>query len=225
MRQPYRYRVKYQKKGSQKWLSHLDTVRAIERGLRRAQLPVSFTGGFSPHPKMSFGQALSLGIESYSEYVDFELTDEVGVRELIDRVNKVSPATLAFTAAVKLSLNSLSLGKAVKFATYGYELSKLVEADAVKKNIMEATYLTEGIIKFKSESGDEEISIKSFDLRTIRDITHVAVTVPINTSPKKLYEGINLILKNPLVKNKITRLNQWSLKNDCLNDPIDDIVK
>ena len=71
--QPERLRVRYFKKGKIRFTSHRDTARIWERALRRAGLPVAYSGGFSPRPRVSFGLALPTGYESDGEYLDVQL--------------------------------------------------------------------------------------------------------------------------------------------------------
>lgn len=66
-------RVRATKIGKVRFTSHRDAARMWERALRRAGLPVAFTEGFTPRPKISFGLALPTGAESIAEYVDIEL--------------------------------------------------------------------------------------------------------------------------------------------------------
>ena len=68
-----RVRFRYSKAGKVRFCSHRDLARVWERALRRARLPVAYSEGFSPRPKLSFGLALSTGYESVAEYVDVEL--------------------------------------------------------------------------------------------------------------------------------------------------------
>lgn len=68
-----RLRVKYSKTGRMAFLGHLEMLRFWQRALRRAGLPVAMSRGFNPHPRLAFGPALALGIESLAEYLDVEL--------------------------------------------------------------------------------------------------------------------------------------------------------
>jgi radical SAM-linked protein len=70
-----RVRIRFAKLGKIRWTSHRDTARMWERAFRRARLPVGYTNGFSPRPRVSFGLALPTGHESMAEYLDVELTD------------------------------------------------------------------------------------------------------------------------------------------------------
>ena len=66
-------RLQYTKLGKIRWIGHRDVARALERAFRVAQLPLAFSEGFSPRPRVSFGLALSTGHESVAEYVDLVL--------------------------------------------------------------------------------------------------------------------------------------------------------
>ena len=72
-----RLRVRFVKLGKVRWTSHRDVARMWERAFRRVRLPVAYTGGFSPRPKVSFGLALPTGCESLAEYLDVELASDL----------------------------------------------------------------------------------------------------------------------------------------------------
>lgn len=65
-----RIRAEFSKRGELKYLSHLEMIRLIERSLRRAKIPLAYTEGFHPSPKISFGPALPVGVEGLREYFD-----------------------------------------------------------------------------------------------------------------------------------------------------------
>ena len=71
-----RVRIRFVKLGKIRWTSHRDVARMWERAFRRVQLPVAYSAGFSPRPKVSFGLALPTGHESVAEYLDVELADQ-----------------------------------------------------------------------------------------------------------------------------------------------------
>ena len=80
-------RIKFTKEGPIKFVGHLDTMRYFQKAIRRAGLPVAFSGGYSPHMIMSFAAPLGVGVESLGEYFDLELTKTIPtsqIRELLD---------------------------------------------------------------------------------------------------------------------------------------------
>src|ERR1700736_6013694 len=70
-------RLRFTKQGKVRFVSHRDVARAVERAIRIEALPVAFTQGSSPRPKVSFGLALAVGHESRAEYLDLELRDPI----------------------------------------------------------------------------------------------------------------------------------------------------
>lgn len=71
-------RLRYAKRGRLRFSSHRDFQRALERALRRANVPIAYSAGFSPHPKISYSNSAPTGVASEAEYV------EIGVTEICD---------------------------------------------------------------------------------------------------------------------------------------------
>ncbi len=92
-----KYLFSYQKKGPAVFLSHLDTVSIIERSFQRAGIPVAFTQGFNPKPKLEFAHPLSLGIASENEIASIEITDRIGDNNIKERINRVLPSGFSVT--------------------------------------------------------------------------------------------------------------------------------
>lgn len=76
-------RILYTKEGPMKFLSHLEMIRFMERLFRRMRLPLSFSQGFNPHPKISFAAPLAVGVSSEGEVVEVELTESVDFEKVI----------------------------------------------------------------------------------------------------------------------------------------------
>ncbi len=87
-------RFQYSKTGMMKYLGHLDLIRFFERAFRRLKLPLAFSQGFHPHPKMTFGGPLSVGVSSEYEIMEVELDGAVDVASFMARFNEFSPAGL-----------------------------------------------------------------------------------------------------------------------------------
>ncbi|MEE1928393.1 TIGR03936 family radical SAM-associated protein [Streptomyces sp. TRM 70351] len=82
-----RIRLRYAKRGRLRFTSHRDFQRAFERALRRAEVPMAYSAGFTPHPKVSYAGAAPTGTASEAEYLEIALTaprDPVVLRELLD---------------------------------------------------------------------------------------------------------------------------------------------
>ena len=115
-----RIRVQFSKEGEMRLVSHLDLVRLFDRAIRRAKLPISFTGGYHPGPRISIANALSLGMSSSGEIVDFDLTETLDLEEFRDRLSSQLPEGITInsveTVSLKNSATSL-LEKAEYFVT------------------------------------------------------------------------------------------------------------
>ena len=95
-------RVFYNKTGDIKYISHLDMNRVFLRFIRRSGIPVWFTEGFNPHPKINFALPLSLGFESTSEILDIRLDDDnYSCDEVVKRLSAVMPEGLTIKYAAE----------------------------------------------------------------------------------------------------------------------------
>lgn len=94
MSEGFRLRVKYQITGRLAYLSHLETVRSMERVVRRAGLPFAITEGFNPHMKIAFGPALPVGAGSRSEYFDVRLREYVAPEAALAALQAAAPENL-----------------------------------------------------------------------------------------------------------------------------------
>jgi radical SAM-linked protein len=83
--------IRYAKRGRMRFASHRDVARAIERGVRKAGLPVASSAGFSPHPKISYAGGASTGTASEAEYLEISLTGACAVLEVRDRLDAALP--------------------------------------------------------------------------------------------------------------------------------------
>ena len=104
-----RIRVKYTKTGTMIYLSHLELLTLLTRAVNRAGIPVRFSQGFHPHPKFSFATALSVGVESFAEYLDLEINVGFGADKVRENLNRVLPRGIEVVEACSIPLKSPSL--------------------------------------------------------------------------------------------------------------------
>lgn len=83
--------VRYAKRGKMRFASHLDVARAFERGVRRAGLPIAYSTGFTPHPKISYAGGAPTGVASEAEYLSLTLTSRVEADAARERLNAALP--------------------------------------------------------------------------------------------------------------------------------------
>ena len=99
-------------------ISHLDLVRLFDRSIRRAALPISFTGGYHPGPKISIANALSLGITSNGEIVDFELTEDMDIAEFRDRLAAQLPENIPIYKVEEVDVKAMNASRIMDKAEY-----------------------------------------------------------------------------------------------------------
>lgn len=83
-------RVKFKKFGPVRFIGHLDVMRFFQKAIRRAELDIAYTSGYSPHQIMSFAAPLGVGLESNGEYMDIELHSVTSSQDMIMRLNGAS---------------------------------------------------------------------------------------------------------------------------------------
>ena len=96
-------RIKFRKYGSMKFIGHLDIMRFFQKVMRRADIPIAFSGGFSPHMIMSFANPLGVGVTSDGEYFDIELAEEIDMNAAVDRMNQVMVEGMEIVNMVSIS--------------------------------------------------------------------------------------------------------------------------
>ena len=117
-----RLRLKFGRGEELKFLSHLDLMRLWERALRRAGLPLAYSEGFTPHPRISLAAPLSVGVTSQAELMDVFLSRWVSPHSLVAQAKRQLPDGLDLLEAWPVGLNIPSLQSQVRFAEYKVEV-------------------------------------------------------------------------------------------------------
>ena len=120
-----RLRFRFAKTGSMALLSHLDLVRLLERALRRSGLPVSFTGGFHPLPRVQFALALPLGAEAGGEWMDLELAALREPERVRQELQAQLPEGFQLLAVQQVPVAGPSLSQELSGATWQLRLRPL----------------------------------------------------------------------------------------------------
>lgn len=118
------FRLKYSVGSRFQYASHLDRIRAIYRALRRSELPIAYTSGFSPKPLVSFGPPLSVGMSSRGEYLDLMMAHSYSGNITRD-LNPFLPQGLSIIAARTIIGNTTSLSKLINLLEYRIEMADL----------------------------------------------------------------------------------------------------
>ena len=100
-------RVKFRKFGPIRYIGHLDVMRYFQKAIRRAEIDVAYTAGFSPHQIMSFAAPLGVGLESNGEYMDIECNSVTTSQDMIERLNRVGAPGIEVTGVKMLPVHTL----------------------------------------------------------------------------------------------------------------------
>lgn len=113
-----RVRIAYTKVEEAKYIAHLDLARVFERSLRRAGIRTAYSEGFNPHPKISFGSALAVGVEGEREYVDIELEQDLDLKEILGRLQEQLPVGIRLIEIRVISQGAKALMAVLNAASY-----------------------------------------------------------------------------------------------------------
>jgi radical SAM-linked protein len=113
-----RVRITFSKGEAVKYISHLSVMRAWERIVRRADLPIAYSHGFNPRPKLAFASALSVGYMGRAEILDLELRECMPVGDLLGRVRPQLPDGFAVHSVVEIPLRVPSAQSKLRYSVY-----------------------------------------------------------------------------------------------------------
>ena len=105
-------RLKFKKTGKLKFISHLDLMRTMKGALGRAGVPLKYSEGFNPHPKMVFSLPLPVGAESVCEYLEITLTEECDEKKLLGEINAQLTSDLCVTEIYPVDMDMRTLAGA-----------------------------------------------------------------------------------------------------------------
>ena len=111
-------RIKFQKQGTVRFIGHLDVMRYFQKVMRRAEVDIRYSEGFSPHQIMSFASPLSVGLISHAEYVDIDVNSSGNSTGMVRRLNEVSAEgleVLSYRELPETAKNAMSLVAAADY--------------------------------------------------------------------------------------------------------------
>ena len=164
-----RIRITFAKRGALRYTGHLDLHKLWERAARRAQLPLAYSQGFHPQPKMSLAAALPLGFSSRCEVLDMRLEREIALDGLPDRLNETLPSGIQVTHVEQVDEREPALQTQVVSAEYRVTLagSSLGRHPATEGSV-EGSDLREKVeAVLQTESIPRERRGKHYDLRPL----------------------------------------------------------
>ena len=156
-KQRYWYKIEYAKLPELRWLSHMELVRAIERAIRRSRVPVAYSEGFNPRPRLSFYSQLAVGITGDAEMAVIELSEHLDAEDLMHKLNASLPAGIRVQSASEIA------GKrGIEVRGGEYVISVLgVKSDELDKAIRGILESSEVIVERRREHDTKQVNIRN----------------------------------------------------------------
>lgn len=175
----YKIRIKFRKYDNMRFVGHLDTMRYFQKAMRRADIPIAYSEGFSPHQIMSFAAPLGVGVTSDGEYMDIEATALLSSDEAVKRLNSVMVPGIDIVSYKKLPEKAANAMSSVACADYiltlreGHKID--LSFDKIKNKIKEFYFDSPSIIvEKKTKKNVCEIDLKTllyqFEIRENKNI-------------------------------------------------------
>ena len=190
-------RVRFSKQGQMKFIGHLDMVRYFQKVMRRGEIDVAYSEGFSPHQKMSFAAPLSVGVLSKGEYFDMEVNSTLSTKEAIERINEQNVEgvkVLSYKLLPDNAKNAMAVMSAADYFVYtdiftDDDITGFINQDSIN------------VIK-KTKKSEKEVDIKPLIYSIKKEDNGIFI---------KLVQGSAQNLKPELV---VTALENFTQKSD-----------
>ncbi|QOC95202.1 TIGR03936 family radical SAM-associated protein [Micromonospora craniellae] len=228
--------MRYAKRGPLRFTSHRDFARAFERALRRAGVPMAFSQGFTPHPKISYASAAPTGVASEAEYLEIGLREPVDPAQLREALDTALSPGLDVLDAVVATGSGLS--DRIQASHWRIELPQVdpeIVAKAVTTFLAADEVLVERMTKQGRRTFDARAAVVGIDVITSSATPSVAPAVPCailelvvrqvtpSVRPDDVLSGLRVVAGlEPPVAPKVTRLAQGTLTaQGAIVDPLD----
>lgn len=169
-------RIKFEKVGLAKYISHLDLTRCMARAIKRAKIPLWYTEGFHRHPYMTFSLPLSLGIESVCETMDIRIEQEMTNEDIFERLSSTTPSGINIIKVYESSAKAREIANALyniklymdkdKIDNFYYSANCILSGDTLiaekmgkkgKRKVLKQVNLIENMKSFEIEKSDDGI--------------------------------------------------------------------
>jgi radical SAM-linked protein len=149
-----RLRMRFSKVGATRFISHLDVARALERALNRSKIPVAYTQGYNPRPRMQFASALPLGFTSDCELADLWLEEKMEPEQVLAQLQPQMPPGLVMHEVWEVPLSGPSMQASTVEATYTAMVEDLLDRPSLEQRVSELMDAPEVMRERKGKSYD-----------------------------------------------------------------------
>jgi len=166
-------RVFFSKTGSLKYTAHLDLVRTVTKAIKRARIPVRYSEGFNPHPRLSFATAMSIGLESDYEFMDIRIDKNVDLAAARDALRQ-SLTEECFVREVYFPETKFT---DILYSSYRIEIVTDGCSEALAKACSEALHAPSVVVFKRSKSGDKDTDIAPYIKETAVSLQNGAIVI------------------------------------------------
>lgn len=207
-------RVRFSKQGQMKFIGHLDMVRYFQKVMRRAEIDVAYSEGFSPHQKMSFAAPLSVGVLSRGEYFDMEVKSTFSTEEAMKRINEQNVEGVEVLSYKLLPDNAKNAMSIVAAADYFIDTE-----DVSEKEINDFIHQSEINIIKKTKKSEKEVNIRPliYEMKKLQGgiFIKLAQGSVQNLKPELVMEALKKFIKRDLSKTAVyERSDMYCMEND-----------
>jgi radical SAM-linked protein len=210
---PRRLRCRFTKQGKIRFLGHRDVARCWERAVRRAAIPMVYSEGFSPRPRLHFGLALSVGFESDAEYIDIDVLGDVDPTRARQDLSDGLPPGIEVVDVVEVSMRAVALQALVASSTWRATLVG-VDVLQLESQIDDLRRATTRIVTVERKGRPVEIDVVeqvlAIETRPGGSPEHVDLDIELSTDGRSLRPAEFLqSFTPPLEARQVRRLEQW----------------
>ena len=178
-----RLRIRLSRGQEIKFISHLDIIRLWERALRRVQIPLAYSEGFSPHPRISLAAPLPVGVTSEAELMDIFCTQWVSPHFFTAAISQQLPSGIGILQVYSNALTMPSLQSQIRYAEYQVEIETKKKRGEIESSLISLLSLKHLPWQHRRDTGT-----RSYDLRAlIADLRLIDWHSPYCTIDMRLY--------------------------------------
>ena len=217
-------RLRFSERGKVRFVSHRDLARGFERAFRIAELPLAFTEGFNPRPRVSLGLALGVGHESDAEYLDLELVQPIELSALPETLSASLPVGVVVDGAALLAPRAPALQKAI--TSVEYRIRPAMESLDLGRAVERALDATELPIETtrKGRPVVEDIRPGIRHLTVVDGAMEVEVgTQPRGIRPAELVGALRALAGSARSEgeDRVLRTHQWIERDGARREPLE----
>lgn len=215
-------RLKFEKKGDMRYISHLDLMRTFSRAIRRAQLPIAYSQGYNPQPRISIALPLSLGYTSDGEYMDMELSCDISAQDVMDRLNSQLPCGLKIKQCMEIGESKTSLMALIRYALYGITF-KDVDVEALNNAVEDITKSDHVMAEKKTKSGIKAVDIKEDIVKMYTENSTLFMLVSAgsrrNLNPDLVLDALEDRYRG--IKSKVVNVHRYEMYDENMKTPVE----